>query len=161
MISTRAQKLVDKLSDKIIVFDLDGVLCPFRFGDTKCFAASDEEWDIYCAMKEDAYRYVKGIPVMQEIVENLNPRNVYVLSCVTNSYEANSKRAFIEREYPSIEVNNIQFASTRVGKLDMLGVLILKRCQAKDDCILIEDDLKTIQLAEDSNISCMHISEFV
>ena len=77
-----SRKLVDYLKQDgiITVFDIDGVLAPYEYGDLK-HCVSDEEWlNGFTDPDNNLYSKINGLPYLQKFIENKNIDDVYVCS---------------------------------------------------------------------------------
>ena len=69
-----SKKLVDYLKQDgvITVFDVDGVLAPYEYGDLK-HCVSDEEWlNGFSDSDNNLYSKMRGLPFLHDFIKNKN-----------------------------------------------------------------------------------------
>lgn len=109
-------KVLDYLmkEDVKIVFDVDGVLAPFEFGELKHNGCKDEDWENF-VIENKPYDNIRSIPQLKQFINDKGQNNVYVCS-VSAPYEEKNKRDFVVREY-GIPVENIKFVCDKKDKI--------------------------------------------
>ena len=154
------------LKDSVIVFDMDGVLSKFDFGDLDIKIVPEHEW-AKMNMMEDMYKYVQKTSIFDELIDTKNSMDMYVLSQTLSSFEQNNKINFLERNYPNIREDNIIFVGDTNIKIDILKGLreILDNTGKADvDLVIIEDSLSVLLDVTELNnpkIKCYMISDFI
>ena len=154
------------LKDSVIVFDMDGVLSKFDFGDLDIKIVPEHEW-AKMNMMEDMYKYVQKTSIFDELIDVKNSMDMYVLSQTLSSFEQNNKINFLERNYPNIREDNIIFVGDTNIKIDILKGLreILDNTGKADvDLVIIEDSLSVLLDVTELNnpkIKCYMISDFI
>ena len=154
------------LKDSVIVFDMDGVLSKFDFGDLGIKIVPEHEW-AKMNMMEDMYKYVQKTRLFDELIDTKNLMDMYVLSQTLSSFEQNNKINFLERNYPNIREDNIIFVGDTNIKIDILKGLreILDNTGKADvDLVIIEDSLSVLLDVTELNnpkIKCYMISDFI
>ena len=154
------------LKDSVIVFDMDGVLSKFDFGDLDIKIVPEHEW-AKMNMMEDMYKYVQKTRLFDELIDTKNSMDMYVLSQTISSFEQNNKINFLERNYPNIREDNIIFVGDTNIKIDILKGLreILDNTGKADvDLVIIEDSLSVLLDVTELNnpkIKCYMISDFI
>lgn len=154
------------LKDSVIVFDMDGVLSKFDFGDLGIKIVPEHEW-AKMNMMEDMYKYVQKTRLFDELIDTKNSMDMYVLSQTLSSFEQNNKINFLERNYPNIREDNIIFVGDTNIKIDILKGLreILDNTGKADvDLVIIEDSLSVLLDVTELNnpkIKCYMISDFI
>lgn len=154
------------LKDSVIVFDMDGVLSKFDFGDLDIKIVPEHEW-AKMNMMEDMYKYVQKTRLFDELIDTKNSMDMYVLSQTLSSFEQNNKINFLERNYPNIREDNIIFVGDTNIKIDILKGLreILDNTGKADvDLVIIEDSLSVLLDVTELNnpkIKCYMISDFI
>lgn len=95
-----SRKLVDYLQQDgvITLFDVDGVLAPYEYGDLK-HCVSDEEWlNGFSDPDDNLYSKMRGLPFLQKFIANKNIDDVYVCS-QADDYESVAKIKFVTDNY--------------------------------------------------------------
>ena len=147
----------------LIFIDVDGVLAVPNFGDYGV-GMSDTEWLDFCVSKKDkAYENcgrLKSI-VSYLIGANANHSQIYVLTTVGNSYEANAKRSFINSNYRNILFKEFVAVGSSEDKIAMIQSIARDVGKLLKDCLLIDDDFNLLLKAKESGINILHISNIV
>jgi len=150
-----------KRADSVLIFDIDGVLAPYEYGDTNHNACKDEDWENYIACN-NVYETVRSIKTIQEFVMNKDSSKIYVCS-VAASYEVELKKQFVVQNYSILE-DHIYFVKSKKEKLDLMNYIKEQYHPDLEDkaLILIDDTVKTLtDIQENSNYSTMHVSSFL
>lgn len=150
-----SKKLRDKLKEGAVVFDVDGVLAVYEFGD--CCHTTPIWEEAFISRQDNPYVPIKPIPVMQEYVRELGRENAYVCS-VSDTFDREPKADFVLRNY-DIPAENIFFVASKSEKLDMLRAL---RERLGDKQIAIVDD--TVKTLDDIYLAggflTVHVTSF-
>lgn len=155
---------LEELNDDIVLFDVDGVLGKFDFGELGFKILEKEKW-LRKNMECDVYSYVQKTNFFDDFIKVHN--NLMVLSVAFSSYEQKNKIKFIERNYSNIDKENIIFVAT-----DDLKVEVLKQLREDFDkkgfgnkrIILIEDNSRimgSIEKLNNPRIKCFLLSDFL
>ena len=107
-----SKKLREYLRDQIVVFDIDGVLSVYEFGELSHTADVWEE--AFVSEHDNPYCGIAPLPALQEFVASMPSEHVYVCS-VAGDYEAQAKRDFVTRNYPSIPADHVFLVATKPG----------------------------------------------
>lgn len=154
------------LKDDIVVFDLDGVLSKYDFGELGFKLVSEHEW-VRANMQMDMYSFVQKTHLFDELISEKNPMDIYVLSTAYTSFEQTNKINFLDREYGNIREDNIMFVARDEFKLDILKELrdIYDNAGKQDKrIVLIEDTVRIMASVEelhDDRIKCYLVSDFI
>ena len=140
-----------------VVFDVDGVLAPYEWGDRK-HCVSDDEWNEMLEEGIDVYSNVKPIETLQRFIRRKGTENVYVCS-ESNSKEYDSKVAFCMNKY-GIPRDHIILVGDKKYKVNFLNGLSLKTNLYHDKIALIEDTVETLNQAARKGYCTVHISSF-
>lgn len=145
----------DFLKEEIVVFDIDGVLASYEFGD-KCHTA--DVWDeAFISADDNPYCTVGPLPVLQEFISNMPKEHVYVCS-VADACEAKAKAAFVTRHY-DIFPENIRLVDNKAKKIEVLEEL--SQQYPNKSIALVDDTVKTLdQIHSDSDFVTVHITSF-
>lgn len=148
---------LDKLKECIVVFDIDGVLAAYEFGD---FCHTTPEWgpEQFVSIEDNPYTNIPPLPVLQEYISSMPRENVYVCS-VANEEERECKADFVTRNY-EINKENIIFVDKKDKKFDAL--MDLKKKFPDMEIALVDDTVKTLDniWLKDSSIRTIHVSTF-
>lgn len=152
-------KVLDYLlnDDVIVVFDVDGVLSAFEFGELRHNGCDDKDWEQF-VIKNKPYDKMSGIPQMQNFIVNKGYRNIYTCS-VSEPYEEENKRDFVFREY-GIPKNHIKFVRNKKDKIEFLRELS-KITNDEKKVAIVEDTVSTLNaIYEQSDFITVHVSSF-
>ena len=153
--------MAQKLSNKVVFFDIDGVLVDYHFGINKINVVPDSEYIEYCK-HNDVYENARPLKTMQTLINKLNPDNVYVLSVSFSEPECNYKKAFIKRNYPTIHSQNIMFTLHKENKISLMLYVRDKLRIRDEDMVIVDDSVDILDNVEkNSEINCYHISSFI
>lgn len=141
----------------IVVFDVDGVLAPYEFGDKK-HCISDEKWDEMLEKEIDVYSSVQPIKVLQKFIKIKGTENVYVCS-VSSIKEYDSKVAFCMKKY-SIPEDHIMLVKHKTDKVSFLDALSKKMNLSHNKIALVEDTVETLEQVAKLDFCTVHISSF-
>lgn len=145
--------------DVIVVFDVDGVLAPYEFGELS-HSVSDEEWDHMVAAGENPYKNTRPIKLMQEFIKKKGVDKVYTCS-KSSTNEIPGKRTFIKENY-EIPDDNIYFTLEKTEKLNVLETLQKKLNIKQSQIAIVEDTVKTLDyIREHSDFITVHVSSFI
>ena len=94
-----SKKMMDYLLEKetITVFDIDGVLAVYEFGDCR-HGVDDKTWEDSFAEDDNPYIQAAPIPKLQEFVKKKGTDNVYVCS-QASLHEQKPKLDFVKGNY--------------------------------------------------------------
>lgn len=151
-------KLFKHLLDKntTIVFDIDGVLAAFEFGDLKHNGCKDEEWETF-VMNNKPYDKVSAIPQVKQFIKDKGTENIYVCS-VSEPFEEQNKKDFVIREY-GIPEEHIYFVRDKKEKINIMYELAKEKEQI--NVALVEDTTSTLNhIYNVSDFCTVHISSF-
>lgn len=152
--SKRLDYLLEK--ETIVVFDIDGVLSAFEFGELKHNACEDEDWEQF-VVENRPYDKAKAIPQIKKFIEDKGTEKVYVCS-VAAPYEEENKRDFVMREY-GIPKEQIAFVRDKKEKINFLYQLAEHTEEIR--IALVEDTTSTLnQIYSVSDFCTIHVSSF-
>ena len=155
-----SKKMMDYLLEKetITVFDIDGVLAVYEFGDCR-HGVDDKTWEDSFAEDNNLYTQAAPIPKLQEFVKRKGTDNVYVCS-QASLHEQKPKLDFVKDNY-GIPEDHVFFVVNKTEKVNVLRLLKESRNVQECRIALVEDTVKTL----DSILQCgdyvtVHISSF-
>lgn len=159
-------KIMDLIYDEesIVVFDIDGVLAKYEFGERNHNSCSDEEWDkdtVYHATM--VYGSAKPSRLFQELIQHKRAKSSNVYACSVASHgEDDAKTSFVRRYY-DIPEGNIFLVRDKLHKLQVLNSIKMRHPNVPDEkIIIVEDTIKTLTyIQENSNYSTCHVSSFL
>lgn len=154
-----SRKLVDYLKQDgiITVFDVDGVLAPYEYGDLK-HCVSDEEWlNGFTDPDNNLYSKINGLPYLQKFIENKNIDDVYVCS-QADEYESVAKIKFVTDNY-NVKRENIHLVKDKNMKVNVLNMIRDAKNIPENEIAIIEDTVKTLDaIAKEHNYVTVHVS---
>lgn len=140
-----------------VVFDIDGVMAPYEFGELRHNGCPDSEWEQFVENNKP-YSNAKVIPQILSFIQEKGVKNVYACS-VSEDYEKEDKGGFVSDKY-GLPSDHIIFTKTKDEKLTFLKSLSEKMGGEKN-VAMVEDTVKTLnQIYDNSNIITVHISSF-
>ena len=138
-----------------LVFDIDGVLAPYEFGELRHSACPDEGWEEY-VRTQDPYAHIRPVKLIQEMIEQKGPERVFACS-VAASYELAGKRDFCLQEY-GLAPENVSIVAAKVEKIEFLHQVSQRLGLPTERVVLIEDTVKTLDMAMDAGFATAHVS---
>lgn len=154
--------IINKIKDKKCFFDFDGTLCECRFivkNQEMCSYVNEKFNFLETCIIKNPYKDAKPIKIMQEVINELDKENIFILGRSNGTPENIHKIDFLHTHFPKIKDENIIFVNSSESKCIYLSQI--KQIN-NVDVILIEDDYNTILTAEKTyNINCYHISSFM
>jgi hypothetical protein len=154
----RLDKLAEQMEDYLVVFDIDGTLCRFKYtGEDLLLPCNNEDLGKYLSYANNMYTYAEPIKSMQYLINKLDPSKVMTLSTAV-PMAVLLKVDWLEKYYPSVLPSNTLWTKCDEDKLKVLQKL------SKDNKVLfIDDSYKTLLFIEenDKSIKLMHTSMFI
>lgn len=154
------------LKNDIIVFDIDGVLAKYDFGTLGGKIFTEHEW-IQRNMQKDMYKFIQRTHLFDELIQEKDSNDLYILSTAFSSFEQNNKIEFLGREYGKFREDNIYFVARDEYKVDILKELreiYDKEGKLYKRIVLIEDSVQIMASVEElrnERIRCFLISDFI
>lgn len=144
-------------NDVKVVFDVDGVLAPFEFGELRHNGCKDENWKNF-VMDNKPYNQMRRIPQIYDFIMKKGLDNIYACS-VSEAYEEENKKNFIIREY-GIPEENICFVKDKKDKIKFLRKLA-EETENEKKVAIVEDTVSTLNMIfEQTDCITVHISSF-
>lgn len=141
-----------------VVFDIDGVLAAYEFGELHHNATADKDWEDYCK-KNNPYDNAKPIPQIQKFIKTKGREHTYVCS-LAEDYERINKTAFCMREY-GISKDHIFFVKNASEKKAILEQIEEMEGKKQINIALVEDTVSTLnQLFTETGFCTVHVSSF-
>lgn len=150
-----SKQLIEKLKNSIVVFDVDGVLAGYEFGENCHYA---ETWDeAFVSPCDNPYCHVRPLPTLQHFIQEMKPENIYVCS-VASEIEKEAKSDFVTQNY-RIRKKNIHFVADKSQKIEVLRKI---KSEREDLPIAIVDDtVKTLdQIHQEGGFMTIHVTSF-
>lgn len=154
------------LVNDIVVFDMDGVLSKYEFGEEKIKIMDLKDW-VRMNMKRDMYFHTPKTTLFDELIDEKNPLTVFVLSVAGSSFEQHGKLHFLERNYPFIEQDNVIFVadkSLKVAVMEEMRLAFDNMGKQDTRLVLIEDNVSVMQDIEslhNEKLRCFLVSDFI
>lgn len=149
--------------DNTLVWDADGTLCVYAYGDKSINVCPDSEFMEYIKTHDI---YADGIAPerLKEIVNNISPDRQYVCTKVLSLEEKEQKVSFITRNY-NISEDHIYFVESNSEKLEVLKKLQRKQPNKKSITFAMIDDsidvLNNIDGDKECRFTTIHVSSFL
>lgn len=155
-----SKKMIDYLMEKetIVVFDIDGVLAVYEFGDCR-HGVDDEVWNKSFKLDDNPYIHAASIPKLQEFIIKKGIDNVFVCSQAL-SHERAPKLNFVKDNY-GISEDHVFFVEDKLVKVNVLR--FLKESKNVPECrvAIVEDTVKTLDnIMQCGDYVTVHISSF-
>jgi phosphoglycolate phosphatase-like HAD superfamily hydrolase len=149
--------------DKVIIWDVDGVLAAYEYGERNHNACLDLEWDEY--LKEhDVYETARPLATLQRwMAEHASSKRMFVCTTASNMEEFKRKAAFVIRNYP-IQEKSIFMVKDQTEKLDIIKQIHNTYFPELEEqyVIVVDDTVKILtHVQENSGYSTIHISAFI
>lgn len=162
MVNSPVMKLMEE-QESVVVFDVDGVLGAFEFGEHCHNGCLDEEWDEYIKEKNpyDTIRPIKSIQCW--IQKHKDPNHVFVCAASGSDLEDEQKKKFVLRYY-DVPESHIYMVRSKPEKLNVLKQIHKTYFPGLDSSkiIMVDDTIKTLTfIQENSGYSTAHISSFI
>ena len=141
-----------------VVFDVDGVLAAYEFGELNHCGCQDEYWEDFCK-GNNPYDKAKPIPQIEKFIKAKGRNHIYVCS-VAKDYERINKTAFCMREY-GISRDHIFFVDNASEKQAVLEKIEEMEGKKQINIALVEDTVTTLnQLYTETDFCTVHVSSF-
>lgn len=152
-----SRRLRERLSDSIVVFDIDGVLAVYEFGDC-CHTSAQWGEELFRSVGDNPYCYVNPVPVLQDFINNMRREDVYVCS-VAEPWERECKAAFVTSHY-DVDPSHILFVESKKDKLG--EVINLQDNNPGRQIAIVDDTVKTLDgiWLADRDILTVHVTSF-
>lgn len=149
------EKLLEK--DMVVIFDIDGVLCPYEWGFFK-HSLSNDEWNRVFLNHVDLYSKRKPVKKLKQFIDKKDKDKVFVCS-VGEIFEVLPKTSFCEKY--GILPYNVRIVENTVEKLLYLEHLQQKLGIEQENIAIVEDTVSTLDhIARNSDFMTVHISSF-
>lgn len=151
----------------VLVFDVDGVLASYEYGDHNHNACRDDEWMKYvCSHKP--YRKARPLKTIQNFLKYLQTsgfdlNRVFVCTQCFGEEELTEKKYFVVNNYP-ISIANIYKVGSEEEKLTVLNFIHDSFFpDVPDENIIMIDDTAAVltHIQNNSGYSTVHISTFM
>lgn len=152
-----------KEKKSVIVFDVDGVLGAFEFGEHNHNGCLDCDWDAYI-QKNNPYETIRPIKTIQNWIRiHKNPSQIFVCAASGSDLENEQKKKFVLRYY-DVPESHIYMVRSKPEKLNVLKQIHETYFPGLDSSriIMVDDTIKTLTfIQENSGYSTAHISSFI
>lgn len=152
-------KLIDYLlePETAVVFDIDGVLAVYEFGELSHSACPDDEWESY-VRAHDPYASSRPVAEIREFVRRKGPERVFACS-VAADFEATGKRDFVLANYP-IAPDHVRIVGDKADKLGFLDDVARVHALPRRRVALVEDTVSTLDMAYGQGFTTVHVTSF-
>lgn len=152
----------DFLEGKVVVLDIDGVMCCYRFGMYTMNAVPEKDYQDYIK-NHNPYLMARPLQTFIDLVDEVGAENVYVCSKSYSAAEDAYKKKFVHDHYLKIPNDHIFLVMKGETKLEVLlnEIRPAAGCRTRD-MVMIDDSTSNLTEIEDnSDIGCYHISSFL
>lgn len=150
--------------NKIMCFDVDGVLAEYQFGDSlDIYACKDDKFKEYLNEHQDLYtNAIAPKKVLQFIYNECSLKNCYVISKKYSKLEGSLKIKFITSNY-GIKPDHIYFVNKDSEKLAVMRAIADKENRPESKEVVIVDDSISVlgNISENSEFGTIHISSLL
>lgn len=159
--------MINKLKDKKVFFDFDGVLGVYQATPSNVHLDLEEFITAhmlgYGEGPGSVFDTIRPTHTMMKVVDSLDSNNLYLLSVAETSFESKNKTQFLNKYYPNIPTDHHIYVADNKFKLSVLNNLhrMGKLPSDKKNIVLIEDTISIIRLVEEQGYRCYHISSFL
>lgn len=147
------------LKDKIIFWDIDGTLAPYRFNN---HLGDPDGSDNGMSLKEiDEHIFLERQPskFMQKVIKTCLAKKHIIMGHCQNRQEMSDKEVWLAEHFPII--NEVFLLLQTTSKADT----ILNYCKENNidlqDIVFVDDSLTILREAERKGITSYHISSFL
>ena len=142
--------------ETVVVFDIDGVLAPYEFGDLCHSACPDADWETY-VRENDPYAAVEPVVLIQRLIAAKGTGRVFACS-VAEDYEEPGKRDFVVNGY-GLPADHVVMVREKADKIACLQRLADELAVPQRRVALVEDTVKTLDAAmEAGDFVTVHVS---
>ena len=142
----------------VVVFDIDGVLAVYEFGDLSHSACPDEDWEDY-VRTHDPYASSRPVPQIQRFIKDKGIDHVWACSQASD-VEAPGKRAFVTRCY-ELAPSHVVTVAQKAEKVGFLRQLARKLEIPERRVAIVEDTVKTLDLiVQETDCVTVHVASF-
>lgn len=149
--------------ESVLVFDVDGVLAAYEYGEYNHNACRDEDWNDYLKTN-NVYADARPLVTLQKWLSKYgNPERIFVCTNSADESEFKKKADFVTSNYP-IKKENILMAKNSLDKLNVIKEIHTLYFPTLDEkkIIMIDDTAKVLtNIQENSGYSTAHISSFI
>ena len=144
---------------KMTFVDVDGVLSAPKFGRAG-IGMPEETWFRYCIEYGDsAYDECGRVPcVAERLKKEAEDAELYVLTAVGTSFEADAKRKFVREKYPDVPFDGFIAVGSSKDKIKAILAMADSKRILPGDCEIIEDDYPTLLECAAAGINATHLA---
>lgn len=155
---------IAKNDDIVVVFDFDGVLGSYEYGQYN-HAIPEMDWPDFVKTNHpyNDTSIIRSFESVKTFIHGKNKDDVYVCTVVASEEEAIGKREFAVREY-GIKPENVQCVYSNHDKLVYLRSLHQLKYPNKQEhqIAMIEDNVEILgEIVKESHFMTIHISSFL
>ena len=150
-------KRVPYFTNKYIFFDLDGTLAEYQT------LPVDSDGDINF-VGYNVFEFSKPVePMIVRLLElqNILNKQIFILSASPNSICNEEKKSWVKTHLSFIDEKNIYFVGNRNFKHTFLKHLMLKLDIKPNECTVVDDDHKILELYKTIGVNTIHPSKLL
>ena len=157
-------KIREILNDKesVLVFDIDGVLALFEWGEHNHYGDDDETWSKMYEKGGNYYTEKFVIKKMQNFLKDRDKSRIYVITKAFNDNEAEDKKYFANNFY-GIPKEHVFYVKNNIDKTKVLCDIKNEYKEIPDyKLVMIDDTVEVLtHVMENTGFSTVHISSFL
>jgi len=150
-------KRIPYFTNKYFFFDLDGTLAEYQT------LPVDSDGDINF-VGYNVFKYSKSVePMITRLLElqNILCRKIFIISASPNSICNEEKKSWVKKHLKFIDEDNIYFVGNRNFKHTFLKHLMLKLDIKPNECTVVDDDHKILELYKTIGVNTVHPSKLL
>ncbi|MBO4692765.1 MAG: hypothetical protein J5659_00010 [Clostridia bacterium] len=145
--------------NKIVFWDLDGTLAPFRFNGHICDPDGSRHSVSLTEIDDGIYFERTPSKFMQKLLSDCNSRENLVITHCHADKEMRDKHKWLDRHFPSIKERFI--IDEKISKTDTILTFCKSHNLELSEVVFVDDSLHFLQEAEKLRIPCWHISSLL
>ena len=152
--------IIEQLQNKVVIFDFDGTLTSFQYAENTLLPCLSEDLQTY-SLVNNSYENASSLQTMQYIISQLDSNKIYVCTWSgVSSALRKQKNEFLKQYFPNILPKHVFHVADVLEKMKFLK---MTHIDTEHDIVFIEDDVKTLLLAEETYtfVRGIHISSFL
>lgn len=150
---------VNDTKGKVIFWDIDGTLAPFRLNNSMNFLKDKNSPEVTKAAEDGLFLKRPPSKFMQKVISECGARKNIVIGQYVLEQEIDQKPEWLKMHFPQIEES--YFMDTKSSKVDAILGYCLKYNIPLRDVLFVDDVVPFLQEAEFAGIESWHISSFL
>lgn len=144
------------LENKIVFWDLDGTLAPFRFNGHIGDLCGSRHGMSMQEVEDGIYFFRTPSKFMQRLVKDCNAKKNIIITHCHCDREVSDKNKWLDLHFPMIKERFVIDES--IPKIDTMLEYCKKNAIEPADVVFIDDGLHFLKEAEKAGIQCWHVS---